>query len=377
MIDKPKGKLERFLEGIFDWCQYLADDAGEVLQAGYEPIEAQKKAHPIAAKVVISTLCILICGLVIVGFATPKTVIVKIDDSRALLTTIYETTSTRVDSLIENHNIDYVAGEDLIDVEMHDGISDDMVINIIKAYDVTVEVDGETYKYRTLPTTAGEVLDALEITLGENDLINFELDDNVRMNDQIVIKRVSMEYITEEVKTDYEVKYIANSSMAIGSTEVGQKGQKGLQKKTYLVTYVDGEEAERILTESETIKEKKDKIIYYGTKILKGKPAGLQYVEKITDVRAVSYHFSGNPKGVYGLECTYGTCAVSRDLIPLGSLLYVEGYGYAIANDVGSSIEGKTIDLYMEKRSQCGIWGARWTTVYVIKYGDDTRYWER
>ena len=42
-------------------------------------------------------------------------------------------------------------------------------------------------------------------------------------------------------------------------------------------------------------------------------------------------------------------------------------YGYAIANDVGSAIKGKTVDLYMEKFSQCVIWGARWTTVYVIE----------
>ena len=58
--------------------------------------------------------------------------------------------------------------------------------------------------------------------------------------------------------------------------------------------------------------------------------------------------------------------AVDEDLIPLGSLLYIEGYGYAIANDVGTSIKGKTVDLYMEKYEQCLLWGARWTTVYVI-----------
>ena len=53
-------------------------------------------------------------------------------------------------------------------------------------------------------------------------------------------------------------------------------------------------------------------------------------------------------------------------MIPLGSKLYIEGYGYAIANDVGSAIKGNTVDLYMERFEQCMLWGARWTTVYVL-----------
>ena len=108
-------------------------------------------------------------------------------------------------------------------------------------------------------------------------------------------------------------------------------------------------------------------------KILSGIPAGLQYKEVLTDVRAVSYYFDGNPHGAYGLPCEYGTCAVDKSVIPLGSLLYIEGYGYAIANDVGSGIKGKTVDVYMEKLSQCGRWGARRVNVYIIEYGSNKK----
>jgi Uncharacterized protein conserved in bacteria len=71
------------------------------------------------------------------------------------------------------------------------------------------------------------------------------------------------------------------------------------------------------------------------------------------------------------LPCEYGTVAVDRSLIPLGSLLYIEGYGYAIANDVGSAIKGKVVDLYMERLEQCYIWGARRVNVYIIEYGSN------
>lgn len=367
MIDKPKGKVELFLEDVCRWCREFADEFKEVLEAGKESADIHRKAHPLIARIVTAAACVCVCGLIIVGFTTPKTVIVKIDDSRAIKTTMYETTCTRVDSFLENHDIDYVYGQDLINVEMYDGISDEMTISIIKAYDVTVKADGEEFVLKTLPATAGELLTELEITLDSDDIVEPAMSESVKDGDQIVVKRVTVAQETKEVKTDYQVKYVADSSIPIGDTKVTQKGRTGVQEKTYEVIYVDGVETERTLVESKVVKEKRDKIISYGTKILSGKPAGLKYKEKYTHVRAFSYYFSGNPVGAYGLPCEYGTCAVDADLIPLGSLLYIEGYGYAIANDVGSAIKGKTVDLYMEKLSQCGIWGARWTTVYVIE----------
>ena len=154
--------------------------------------------------------------------------------------------------------------------------------------------------------------------------------------------------------------------MAIGKTEVVQEGATGKELRTYYVVNVDGKEESRTLVESETIQEKQDRVIAYGMNMSMGVPSGLQYSRVITNVRAVSYNFSGSPRGAYGLPCTYGTCAVDKNVIPLGSLLYIEGYGYAIANDVGSSIKGNTVDLYMEDMRQCYAWGARRVNVYVI-----------
>lgn len=369
MVDKPKGRAEKLLERFFRWCRMQREELIDLFSPACELLKEKKTAHPMLAKITITASCLLVCGLIVVGFATPKTVHVVVDDSLGEVRTTYETTAMRVDSFFEEHEIDFVSDQDIMDVELHDGIDDEMQIHITKAFEVSVTADGDTHTLITLPTTVREVLAELCIVPDADDILNVEMDAPVYKDEEIVLQRVHKEYETKKVETNFEVKYAADSSLVIGETKVEQKGRKGVKEETYEVTYVDGKETERTLYQTETVKKKKDKVIHYGTKILSKTPSGLKYKKKISRVRAVSYHYGGSPRGSYGLSCEYGTCAVDPDLIPLGSLLYIEGYGYAIANDVGSAIKGKTVDLYMERMAQCGIWGARWCDVYIVRSG--------
>jgi len=373
MIDKPKDKVEGLIESFFRWLKKEKDAACSKLSLPVKKARRFKDAHPRLAATIVATICISAAGLVIVGFATPKTVIVNIDDSIETTTTKYETTSIRVDSFIENHEIDYVYGQDIIDVQMYDTISDNMEINITKALQIPVTADGETSAVTTLPVTVEELLKELEIEVGKDDIVEPAPDHMLKGEDHVYVKRVTKEYVEEDAVIEYEQVYSMDYNMAIGKTEVTQEGHDGLERRKYLVTYIDGKEAERSLEDVKVLEKKQDKIISYGMGVLSGTPSGLQYKKKISGVRAVSYYYEGNPRGAYGLPCEYGTCAVDSSIIPLGSLLYIEGYGYAVANDVGSAIKGNTVDLYMEKHSQCMAWGARNVNVYIIEYGNNKR----
>lgn len=62
------------------------------------------------------------------------------------------------------------------------------------------------------------------------------------------------------------------------------------------------------------------------------------------------------------------TVAVDPSVIPLGSLLYIEGYGYATAADTGGAIQGNIIDLYLNSYDECINWGRRDVSVQLIAY---------
>lgn len=61
-----------------------------------------------------------------------------------------------------------------------------------------------------------------------------------------------------------------------------------------------------------------------------------------------------------------GHAAVDPAVIPLGSLIFVEGYGYALADDIGGSINGHIVDVGVDTLDQAYRWGNRRVMVYII-----------
>ena len=79
-------------------------------------------------------------------------------------------------------------------------------------------------------------------------------------------------------------------------------------------------------------------------------------------VSATCYDLPGHT--ATGMPVGPGVVAVDPSVIPLGTRMYVPGYGNGVAADVGSGIKGATIDLWMTP-SQCAAWGRRTVTITI------------
>ena len=77
----------------------------------------------------------------------------------------------------------------------------------------------------------------------------------------------------------------------------------------------------------------------------------------------------GSAEGItaMGIPATYGIVAVDPAIIPLGSRVYIPGYGEALAADTGGAIYGYRIDLCMEDYYQAMDFGRRTVKVFVLK----------
>ena len=80
---------------------------------------------------------------------------------------------------------------------------------------------------------------------------------------------------------------------------------------------------------------------------------------------ATAYCYTGN-RTYTGTWPSRGTVAVDPAVIPLGTRLWIEGYGEGVAEDTGGVIRGHKIDLYMESEDECWAWGRRQVEVRVL-----------
>ncbi|WP_249872108.1 3D domain-containing protein [Oceanobacillus saliphilus] len=59
--------------------------------------------------------------------------------------------------------------------------------------------------------------------------------------------------------------------------------------------------------------------------------------------------------------------AVDPNVIPLGTNVYVEGYGYAVAGDTGGAIKGNKIDIHVPTKTEAYNWGRRTVKITILE----------
>jgi 3D (Asp-Asp-Asp) domain-containing protein len=80
-------------------------------------------------------------------------------------------------------------------------------------------------------------------------------------------------------------------------------------------------------------------------------------------VSATCYDLPG--RTATGMPVGRGVVAVDPAVIPLGSRLYIPGYGNGVAADVGGGIRGNIIDLWFPTYAECAAWGRRTVTITI------------
>src|SRR6185436_2335045 len=152
-----------------------------------------------------------------------------------------------------------------------------------------------------------------------------------------------------------------------------QDGKPGTVKRTYRIILRDGKPVGK-----ELIKEERSEAA--NTTYLMGRDGyptsrGSWSRSKVIDMVATAYTDSPGENGGWstaanGAALKYGVVAVDPRVIPIGSKLYVEGYGFAYAADTGGAIKGNRIDLCMSSYGACSNWGRRRVKVHVLSGRD-------
>lgn len=169
------------------------------------------------------------------------------------------------------------------------------------------------------------------------------------------------------------ITYEFSREVGRGRLVKAEDGKSGTVKRTYRIIYRDGKPVGKELIKEER-SVAKDTVFYMGRE---GYPTsrGSWSRSKVIVMEATAYTDSpaengGSTRSATGEPLIYGVVAVDPRVIPLGTKLYVEGYGFAYACDKGSAIKGNRIDLLMPSVSASNNWGRRRVKVHVLSGRD-------
>lgn len=239
---------------------------------------------------------------------------------------------------------------------------------------VTVQVDGRIVTARSSGTTVADALKSAGVTLGAYDACSPDPASPLATGMTIAVRcaPTSVETRTEPIRS--RTRVVASRRLRRGLTWIKQHPADGLKQLTYRLTWREGRVVERELLESHVLRAVRDKIIHVGGSLPRLPSRGGYFTgERILVMTASGYDpgprscgRSADGRTYTGMRARRGVVAVDPRVIPLGARLYVEGYGNAIAGDIGSAIKGNRIDLCFSTYHEACAFGLKKVKVWIL-----------
>lgn len=322
-----------------------------------------------------------------------KQVTVTIDGNKK----VFFTTEDTIGTFLEAKDLAFSKHDDL-SFDLEDPVKDGMELAIEKGFKITVNDGGEKEE---LWTTGGKIKDFLQ----DNDITyDKDSDDTIKpklkkeINEDTTITITRIEKLPDKVIEEaipYETEEQKDDTLKKGKEKVLEEGKEGKKEKTYKVIKKNGEQ-KRTLDDEEVITESENRVIAVGTKKpepepkpkKKSKPSKTNNAKpkdetkdnnsadkedgKVLYMEATA--FTANCSGCSGHTATgmdlnsnpnAKVIAVDPGVIPLGSKVWVEGYGEATAADTGG-FSGNRIDVHVATEADASSFGRKRVKVKIL-----------
>lgn len=261
---------------------------------------------------------------------------------------------------------------DTVNLDMNHKLEKTNYVIIKRAVYVITDIDGSLKYYITKAETVEEFIEELK---KDGELKDKYFIENVKLNDSIKsgmeVKIITTKEVTHTASKEipFVTIEIENPKLPYGEERIVQEGAVGEEKIVVKEVIQGGSVISSEVIETSLVKEPVDNIIEKGTsKTISVENSGLSY-SRVINMRSTAY--SRHEPGLTDYTATgafaeYGVVAVDPSVIPLGTKLYVEGYGVCSAEDTGGAIKGNRIDLCFNSVDECIQYGVRDVNVYVL-----------
>lgn len=173
---------------------------------------------------------------------------------------------------------------------------------------------------------------------------------------------------TRTVEVPVVVQYERVDTLPKGEEKVLQEGTVGLDEVEEEIHYKQGDVIDTKELQRKTITPMQPKVVQVGTREVEVSRSYDRVREVITMEATAYLPTDGGGDGITatGIRARHGVVAVDPNVIPLGTRVYIPGYGEAIAADTGGDIVGNRIDVVLEDYGSAMQFGRRTVDVYIL-----------
>ena len=238
---------------------------------------------------------------------------------------------------------------------------------------VAVSVEQDSWELATSARTVAELLCDLGITLGPLDRTEPAPDTPIADGLHVRVSRVSCRDLTEETPSPARTVVLADPDHPAGFTKILSHPEDGLVQRTWRIWEIDGQVTTRTLVSEQVLVRPQDAVVLRGSHSLPSRGGDWREWRRPLVMEATAYDPGPRSCGKWadgytatGVKAEKGVVAVDERVIPMGTRLYIPGYGFAVAADRGSAIKGQRIDLCFPTYREAISFGRHRVRVYVL-----------
>lgn len=243
---------------------------------------------------------------------------------------------------------------------------------------VSLVVDGVPTTLITSAQTVGELLTEENVAFDNHDIVQPSVDSPLQSESVVRVTHIGVWTETVRQPIAAPVKNVPSFRIGPGKTKVLEPGSDGMKELTYIVTRGSDRAAppRRSMLSAHVVRAARPRVVAQGVAEYalsqiaeRGFDATVRFAGAAMKMIATAYtaHCAGcSGFTKTGAPAGHGIVAVDPRVIPLGTALFIPGYGRAIAGDTGSAIRGNRIDLGFNSTSDAFRFGTRPITVYIL-----------
>jgi len=264
--------------------------------------------------------------------------------------------------------------QDVVTPSLDRPLRDGLAIKVRRALPVRVAMGRGEWTVRTTSSSVAELLAELKVRLTPQVSVSPGPGTPLRPGMSVSIDRHDQRVVLVEQEIPFKVARQPSGALNKGEERVVQQGAPGLRRLAFRHVYRNGDMVESLPVGDDVVRAPREHIVTYGTGGSITRDGRTVEYSRDMVVVATAYSPDAVCTGPYadgytsiGLRAGPGVVAVDPAVIPLRTRLYVEGYGYCTAGDIGGAIKGNRIDVCFSNYTQALSWGRRSVKVYVLR----------